>query len=159
MTRDLLFALLLAAAFGSGLIGGLFFAFSTFIMRAFDRLPPVQAISAMQSINSAILIPAFFLAFFGTALLSLLLAALALLGGVGAATLPIVVGAVAYLSGAIVVTMAVNVPLNNRLARFRPEAGDDAAAAWRGYRVPWTRWNHVRTVTSLVAAASFAWAA
>ena len=158
MTENLLFALLLAAAVGAGLVGGLFFAFSSFIMRAFDSLPPVQAITAMQSINTSILIPAFFLAFFGTAILSLLLAALALFGHADPAALPILIGALAYLIGTILVTMAANVPLNNRLARFQPGAGDDAAAAWRAYRIPWTRWNHVRTLTSLGAAAAFAWA-
>lgn len=125
-------------------------------MQAFDRLPPAEAIAAMNSINQAILIPVFFLAFFGTAALSLVLAVLALLGGAGPAALPILIGALSYLLGTIVVTMAVNVPLNNRLAGFRAGAADDAAAAWQAYRLPWTRWNHVRTLTCLGAAAAFA---
>lgn len=155
MSENLLSVLLLAECVGAGLIGGLFFAFSTFIMQALDRLPAAQAIAAMQAINSAILIPVFFLAFFGTAALAVLLAVLALIGFADPVPL-ILVGAVAYLVGTIAVTMAANVPLNDRLARFPPSGGEDAASAWRSYRIPWTRWNHVRTLTSLVSAIAFA---
>ena len=50
-----------------------------------------------------------------------------------------------------VVTMAFNVPLNNALLR----GGERDADTWRRYLVEWTRWNHVRTVASLAAAALF----
>jgi len=38
--NQLLFALTLFAALGCGLVGGVFFAFSTFVMKALSRLPP-----------------------------------------------------------------------------------------------------------------------
>lgn len=146
---------LLTAAVGSGLIGGLFFAFSTFIMRAFDRLPATQAIAGMQAINVTIINPVFFIAFFGTALVAAALAAIAVVDGTAAARVPILVGAAAYLLGPILVTVACNVPLNNMLAAVEP--GDaDPAGAWRRYRGRWTAWNHVRTLASLAAAAAFA---
>jgi uncharacterized membrane protein len=44
---------ILFAALGSGLVGGVFFAFSTFVMRALARVPAAQGIAAMQSINGA----------------------------------------------------------------------------------------------------------
>ena len=59
----LLFAAILAAALGSGLIGGLFFAFSSFVMKALGRLPPAKGIAAMQEINVVVLNPLFFAAF------------------------------------------------------------------------------------------------
>jgi len=31
----------------------------------------------------------------------------------------------------------------------------DAAQAWTRYTVPWTKWNHVRTVACIAAAAAF----
>jgi uncharacterized membrane protein len=65
--ESLLFALTFLAALGAGLIGGLFFAFSSFVMTALHRLPSATGISAMQSINVAVLNPLFFAAFFGTA--------------------------------------------------------------------------------------------
>ena len=154
MAEGMFFALILLGSVGSGLIAGLFFAFSTFIMQAFDRLPPVQAIAAMNAINVTILNPLFFAAFFGTALLSVVLALFAALGPGGPEALLITIGAAAYMLGAILVTMTRNVPLNNALARFDPAT--DAASAWSSYRVPWTRWNHVRTISCLAATALFA---
>ena len=78
MTEYIFTTLLWFSAIGSGLIAGLFFAFSTFIMTAFDRIPQGHGISAMQSINSAILRSLFMPLFFGTALASLLIAGNAL---------------------------------------------------------------------------------
>ena len=146
--------LLLTAAVGSGLIGGLFFAFSTFIMKAFDRLPPAQAIAAMQAINVTVLNPVFFAAFLGTGLVSIGLVAIAVVNRTEPAATFIMFGAAAYLMGSILVTIMANVPLNNRLAGVRLEA-EGLNNSWQSYRGPWTRWNHVRTVASLTAAAAY----
>lgn len=158
MTDPLAFILLLLAAVGSGLVGGIFFAFSGFVMAALDRLPAGHAIAAMQSINITVLNRLFFAVFFGTAALSLGLAVLAVARwsdpGAGLAAPLVLAGALAYLVGCILVTMRFNVPLNRRLARVAPDEGDPGAA-WRRYRVPWTAWNHVRTAASLAAAAAF----
>ena len=58
------------AALGSGLMAGLFFIFSVFIMAALGRLPPASGIAAMQSINVIILNGMFLSVFMGTALLA-----------------------------------------------------------------------------------------
>jgi len=55
------------AAVGAGLSAGVFFAFSTFVMKALGRLPDTEGISAMQAINKAAPTPAFMAALFGTA--------------------------------------------------------------------------------------------
>jgi uncharacterized membrane protein len=57
----------LAATLGCGLNTGVFFAFSTFVMPALKRLPAVQGIAAMQSINKLAVTPAFMAVLFGTA--------------------------------------------------------------------------------------------
>ena len=75
MIGDVLFVLTLLSALGCGLMGGVFFAFSTFVMRALARLPPAQGIAAMQSINVAAITPSFMLALFGTAAACVLVAA------------------------------------------------------------------------------------
>lgn len=147
---------LVLAAVGSGLIGGLFFIFSNTVMTAFDRLPAAHAVAAMSSINRVILNPWFFLSFFGTALLCVVLLVSQVMqpkDGGGSA----VAGAVLYLVGSIGVTIVCNVPLNHKLAAVSPSA-TDMETQWRAYRGPWTRWNHVRTVASLLAAALFAYA-
>ena len=64
-------ALTLVAAVGSGLVAGVFFAFSSFVMPALRRLPDEQGISAMQSINKAAPTPVFMSALFGSAAVSL----------------------------------------------------------------------------------------
>jgi uncharacterized membrane protein len=155
MTHEITIVLLLAATVGSGLIGGLFFIFSNTVMKSLDALPPAAAVAAMNSINRVILNPLFFLAFFGTAALCLTL--LVIYGpnidqrdGVLACG-----GALIYLVGSIGVTMVFNVPLNNKLAAVSSSA-TDLASQWRTYRVPWTNWNHVRAIASLLAAAAFA---
>lgn len=67
MKETLLFALRLVSALGSGLIAGVFFAFSTFVMTALARRPPAEGMAAMQAINVAVLNPLFLGVFVGTA--------------------------------------------------------------------------------------------
>ena len=62
-------------------------------------------------------------------------------------------GAVLYLFGCILVTIVFNVPLNTALATAKPDA--EGVALWRRYLSDWTKWNHVRTAASLLAAAAF----
>ena len=150
----LLFALWFFAALGAGLIGGLFFAFSTFVMTALGRLPPSGGIAAMQSINVAVLNPTFFAAFFGTAALSVVALIVALMRWSEPGAGYLLVGSLLYLIGTIFVTMAGNVPLNNALARVKPDSAE-GASLWKQYLSTWAAWNHVRTIASLVAAASF----
>jgi uncharacterized membrane protein len=56
-----------AGAIGSAVIGGVFFAFSTFVMRALRRLAPGEGLVAMQAINIAVVNAVFLGAFCGTA--------------------------------------------------------------------------------------------
>jgi uncharacterized membrane protein len=62
-----LYAATLATALGCGLVAGVFFAFSSFVMPALKRLELGQGIAAMQSINILAVTPAFMTALFGTA--------------------------------------------------------------------------------------------
>ena len=150
----LLFALTFVAALGAGLIGGLFFAFSSFVMTALGRLQAPTGIAAMQSINVAVLNPGFFTAFFGTAALSVLALIAALMRWSEPGSFCLLAGSLLYLIGTILVTMVCNVPLNNRLAAARPD-GAEGTNLWRHYLSAWTAWNHVRTIASLAAAALF----
>ena len=66
--------LTLLTALGSALIGGVFFGFSTFIMRGLARLPAAAGISAMQQINVAVVNLWFLVPFVGTAVVGAALA-------------------------------------------------------------------------------------
>ena len=66
--HGLLRSLTLVSALGAGLVAGVFFAFSTFVMKGLDRTPAPGGLTAMQAINRAAPTPLFMLALFGTAL-------------------------------------------------------------------------------------------
>jgi uncharacterized membrane protein len=155
---DLVFsALTFAAALGCGLIAGVFFAFSSFVMAALHRLPPAQGIAAMQSINLVVINPLFLGTFLGTAAACAVAAARSLLAWDRPGAACALGGSLAYLAGTFLVTMVFNVPRNNVLAAVDPASGD-SVATWNGYVRGWTAWNHVRTVAALVAAGLLTWA-
>jgi uncharacterized membrane protein len=143
---------IVVAALGSGVIAGLFFAFSTFIMTALAARPPAEGMAAMVSINRVIVRSLFMVVFFGTALLALGLGIYGLVDR-SPTSLWLIGGAAAYLLGSIGVTMVWNVPLNNAIDRANPEV--DNRELWKRYVDRWTAWNHVRTVASLGASALF----
>ena len=151
MLSHAVFVLIFAAAVGSGLVAGIFFAFSSFVMAALGRLPSDHGIAAMNAINVTVINPAFFLAFFGTAALCLAaLAGSALRWTTTGGTL-VLLASVIYLVGCIGVTMFRNVPLNNALATVTL-ATPEAAAMWTRYLSEWTFWNTVRTVAPILSA-------
>ncbi len=150
---DLLFALTLCAALGCGLMAGVFFAFSSFVMKAFARLPPGEGIAAMQSINVAVFNPVFMAAFFGTPAACVLVMISSLWRWHEPGTAYSLVGGTLYLVGSFVVTVVFNVPKNEALASVAP-ADPDGARLWANYLAGWTAWNHIRTAASLAAAAS-----
>lgn len=143
----------LFAALGCGLIAGVFFAFSTFVMSALARLEPAQGIAAMQSINITVINPWFMTAFLGTAAACLFLAISSLLKWQQPGAAYLLLGSLLYLVGTFGVTMIGNVPLNEALAKVNPDTG--GANFWVSYLRDWTMWNYVRTVTALAVAASF----
>jgi uncharacterized membrane protein len=150
-------ALLWFAAIGCGLIGGLYFAFSTFIMQALGGIPEPAGIAAMQSINRVILRSLFMPVFFGTTVAGLVLALLALFQMAAPGSIAMLAGGVLYVVAMFVVTMAFNVPLNNALDAVHG-GSPEGSTVWARYRREWTVWNHVRTVGSLAASALFVYA-
>ena len=151
---QLFFVLTLFAALGCGLVAGVFFAFSAFVMKALARLPLGEGIAAMQSINVVVLNPWFMGAFFGTAVACVLALISSLIRWHEPGAVYLFVGSVLYLVGTLLVTIVFNVPRNESLASLTP-ADPDAASLWAGYVASWTAWNHVRTVAALAAAALF----
>lgn len=145
------------AAMGCGMMAGILFAFSNFVMTALSRQPPASAIRTMQAINIYILNPLFFALFLGTAVASLVLAAWASVRLPSRGAFLLLAGSNLYLVGTVGVTLIFNVPLNNKLAELNPES-TDAATYWLTYLHDWMRWNHVRTVAATIAAALLMWA-
>ncbi|MEP7455175.1 anthrone oxygenase family protein [Phyllobacterium sp. SB3] len=150
----LLPVLTILAAVGSGIMAGLFFAFSSFIMTAFSRLPPEQGIAAMNSINVTILNATFGLAFFGTALLCIFLTIVSFMRWAEPGSAWLLTGSLLYLIGIIAVTIAFNVPLNDALQAVSPD-GPEGTALWTRYLAEWVPWNHVRTIASIGSLVAF----
>jgi uncharacterized membrane protein len=146
--------LLWFSAIGCGLLAGLYFAFSTFIMTALGRIGQAQGIAAMNAINADIQRSLFMPIFLGTTLTSAVLAVMAGFrwGQPGATAM--LVGGVVYVAGMFIVTMVFNVPLNNALAATDPSSAQ-ATSVWADYLTQWTLWNHVRTAASTMACAFF----
>ena len=132
-----LYPLALIAAVGCGLTAGVFFAFSSFVMKALARLAPAQGVAAMQAINATAINFAFMLALFGTALACIAIAALALAHAHQSYVPYLLAGSGLYLVGVLAVTIAFNVPRNEALARVAPTSGD-APHAWTRYLAEWT---------------------
>ncbi len=139
------------ALLGSALIGGVFFAFSSFVMKALARVPSADGIAAMQSINVVVINPSFLGAFMGTAVLSLGVVGLAVFRWNHPSAMFLLGGAVCYVAGTFLVTVFGNVPLNDRLAAVSA-TGPAARDVWHRYLDRWTMWNHVRTVAATAAA-------
>lgn len=152
MIESAIAALLWLSALGCAVMAGLYFAFSAFIMRALGEIDRAAGLAAMVAINRVILRSAFMPVFLGSTLTSLALVGIALLRWGEPGTAPMLLGAAAYVLGMFAVTMARNVPLNNRLIAAGA-GGDDGT--WTLYLTVWTRWNHVRTVASLAGLVLF----
>jgi uncharacterized membrane protein len=150
---DALLVLTFVTALGASVAGGVFFAFSNFVMRALGRIPAHEGIRAMQEINVTVINRWFMTALFGTGLASLAVIVVALADWEGAYGPYLVAAGAVYVVGTVLVTMALNVPRNEALARVEP-ASAEAAAVWGRYLVEWTRWNSVRTVASLATTAA-----
>jgi uncharacterized membrane protein len=141
-------ALALGASLGCGLVAGVFFGFSTLVMRGLRRLPPAQGISAMQSINVAAINPLFLLALLATAASCAVL----VIWSVLRQQQPLLfAGGTVYLVGTIALTAAYHLPRNDTLDAVSPDQ-PDASRYWAGYLTGWTAWNHVRAIAGLGAA-------
>ncbi len=150
---DVIASLLWFCAIGCGLMGGVYFAFSAFIMTALERAGHAGT-TAMNSINAVILRSLFMPVFLATTLACLALAVLGFqeLGAIRGRLM--IAGGVLYVAGMFGVTMLFNVPLNDALVAVGAESRT-GTAIWKDYLRRWTRWNHVRTASCVGAAALF----
>ena len=138
-------ATLVAATLTTGLMAGLFAAFRYAIMPGLARASDLAFVEGMQRINVAILNGWFGLCFAGALVFSVVAAILH-------------AGAVLYLV-VLVVTVAANVPLNDRLdAAGDPDRIGDLHAVRAQFEAAWVRWNAVRTLACTVSFGCLTWA-
>lgn len=138
------------AAACAGATGGVYLAFSAMVLPVLNSRPVGEAIGTMQRVNVMAVRPPFMTVFFGGAVASVMAAVTAGTSDLGPLR---VAGAVLSLASCGV-TVAVNVPRNNALARVT--TGGDDAGAWRAFERTWSRANTVRCALALAGAAALA---
>ncbi len=143
---------LAGATLTTGLIAGVFYAYAVSVNLGLAAQPDASYVATMQAINERIQNPAFFLSFFG-AILTLLSALAAHSPRPRSGRFGLVALACAlYVGGGFLLTVFVNVPLNEQLAHVAADASpDELAGARTAYEGPWNFWNGVRTVFSSLA--------
>jgi uncharacterized membrane protein len=152
-------AVLIAATLTMGLMAGVFGIYSNAVMPGLRRTDDRTFVAAFQSIDRAIINPAFMATFLGALVLTAL-AALLHAAGEGRSLLPWIVAALVLYLVVFVVTIRVNVPRNNEIKAAgdvdRPT--DLQSVRERFDEARWVRWNHVRAFASILAFGLLAWA-
>lgn len=129
----------------AGAIFGFFYAWVCSTMWGLDAADPRVSIAAMQAMNASVRNAVFAPAFFGTPLV-MFAAALVARGRAGTF---FALGAGVYLAGGLILTLAVNVPMNEALALVDvPDDIDAAHAIWEAYSPRWQIFNIARTIVS-----------
>ncbi|MCF6524029.1 DUF1772 domain-containing protein [Streptomyces sp. JJ36] len=158
---------LVAAVLLTGLMAGLYFAFSIAVLPGLDQGGARTFVTAMQGINVRILNGWFALAFAGAAVATAAAAALHLAGD-GERVVPWALTGFVLYAASLVVTFRWNVPLNDALEAARPATGESGHAAQAGdpaeaaeaareaFRPAWARWNAVRTLLCTAALGALA---
>lgn len=144
-------ALTVITALGCGVSAGVFFAFSTFAMKAVGRVPPPGGIAAMHAINVAAVTPAFMAALLGTAVASVAVIVATRSDLDQPYAVVLIVGSGVSLVGTILPTIGCHVSCDEALAAV-DRHGDLTAGRWARYRSGWTAWNHLRAAAALAAA-------
>lgn len=154
MVSALAAAVALLALVLTGVMAGIFLAFSVSVLPGLDRIGAERAVAAMRAMNGAIERPSFLATFLGAPVAAGAAAALLGAAGGGAATWLMLGACVVYLLGVFAPTVVVNVPLNNALATGEvPPHGERAQRAWADFSPRWQRWNAVRGACSVVGLA------
>lgn len=131
-----------------GAVYGVFFTYSNSVVPGLDRLDPEHAVASMRSMNVAIINPRFLATFAGPLLTSAATGFLLLALDESTAALLFLAAAAVYLVGCLIVTGALNVPMNNVLEN---STTTDWSRLWSDFSPRWRRWNTVRTVSSMAA--------
>lgn len=147
-----MFFIMQLAVLAYALVGGVFLAFSDFIMRSLAHTGGVGGVEAMQVINREVFRWVFMTLFLGMAGVSVLVSGYAAMSLTGPAATLILMAGIVYLVGCFAVTVFFNVPMNEALAKM--DLGrDQTRAYWTSTYLPrWTFWNTVRTVACAVSA-------
>ncbi|MGB7184237.1 MAG: anthrone oxygenase family protein [Burkholderiaceae bacterium] len=135
-----------------GLMAGFFYAYSVSVMPGLDASSPGVAIEAMQGINREVRNLVFLTTFMFTPVAAGILATGWLMRGQARVAAWLAAALVAYGLGVVLTTSSIHVPMNDALAVFKSDVGPQIVAEqWQAYSVRWTKYNHLRALSSAVA--------
>ena len=134
----------------TGLMAGVYFTFSVFVMKALDELPSLHAAQAMNKINDVIVNTLFLPIFFGSTIWYAGVIVWSITDWQNSQSILMILAASIYIVGMFLVTAFGNVPLNNRLKTLE-ENSDELVEYWSRYFHDWMLFNHLRTVSCIAA--------
>jgi uncharacterized membrane protein len=136
----------------SGLMAGLFYAWSISVTPGLAKINDISYLQAFQSMNRAILNPLFFVFFFGLVLLLPLLSYLSFQTSIGNQFWYVLAATILYFIGIMGVTIGGNIPLNNALEALQIESmtPEQMDVFRKGFESKWNRLNHIRTISSIL---------
>ncbi len=150
----LLTAMSIASILFSGAIFGFFYAWICSTMWGLDAADPRAAIAAMQAMNASVRNIVFAPAFFLTPVVLAATGAVAFMQKYTHAAAWFLAAGAVYFGFGLLLTISVNVPMNEALALEAVPADIDAARQlWQAYSQPWQFWNTIRTLASGTALA------
>jgi uncharacterized membrane protein len=138
-------------ALWSAVIGGVFSAFSEFVMAGLLRATPAGGIEVMQHINRTVLKTQFVAGILSIVPLSVLFALYGIVVFEGTALVTLILAPLIYLPSVFLMTVFGNVPMNNKLESL-DHSSAQARDYWLEYGRKWTRLNHARYIGSVLTA-------
>jgi uncharacterized membrane protein len=137
----------------TALIAGLLYGYSCSVNVGLKQLSDINYILAMQSINTAIQNPAFFMSFMGT----LFLLPISTYLNYNPSDLNrfylLLLATIIYLIGVIGVTFLGNIPLNDILDKFNTQIADNEQIAQqrKAFETAWNSFHLIRTIAAILS--------
>lgn len=155
MVMDVFEVVLLVATLLVTLVAGFVFGFAVVAMPGIGTLDDREFLRSFQVMDRVIQNnqPLFILVWVGSVVAVVAAALLGFWQADGAERLLVILAAVAYVLGVQLPTVAINIPLNNRLQTLDVEAagGADRRRARDEFEQRWNRWNSIRTAIACLA--------
>ena len=146
---------LLSLSMATGLVAGVFLAFSDFVMPSLRAASPAAGTQALQLITRKVDRTIFMCLLIGLSSVVAVVAVVASLFLEGPVVTYLMLAGTLYIVGVFIASAIGNIPMNEKLEAM-PEGGIAAQNYWPDYVRGWVRWNHLRWISALGASTCYA---
>ncbi|WP_191600852.1 DUF1772 domain-containing protein [Marinomonas algicola] len=136
----------------TGIMAGIYFAFSVFIMKSLSQLPNIEGARAMNRINDVIIKTVFLPLFLGSTFWYAGLIIWSFVNWQSGQSTLIISASLVYIVGMFLITVIGNVPLNKKL-KVSENDEKELSKTWPYYLQKWTQFNHLRTLSAMISLA------